>query len=279
MARTGTRLSLATLLGHLLRCSYYRAGECRPTGMCKAGWIADVFGVDARNVKAARRALVTLGVLRFERVGQRFLNAHGPLVTLNLDWSPPCGVRDKSPPRPAVQRDGLPPPRSEPKLLRSGENQNPPARRPSGAQTRVQPLTKPSLRHVVAEDLTDTARLASLYAQACENGYVGRSQAERLTFFAMAEHARAVAKRNAPGLFAANVRSRRWGVIGLADEDAARRKLAGLPERRYGPRAPRSGSSPPVGVSADRRMRGEAAFVTVRELLPNVMKRLGRIGR
>jgi hypothetical protein len=82
------------------------------------------------------------------------------------------------------------------------------------------------LRHVTAADLTDRTRLTCLFQQACAAGYVHPTQSDRLNFFAMAEHARAVGTRNVSGLFAANVRHRRWQVLTLADEDAARRRLA-----------------------------------------------------
>src|SRR5207249_4427399 len=52
---------IATMLGHLLRCLYYRDRRCISGGWCKASWIADVFRVDLRNVKAARKHLVSIG--------------------------------------------------------------------------------------------------------------------------------------------------------------------------------------------------------------------------
>src|SRR5262245_24759437 len=51
------RVVIATLLGHLLRCLYYRGGRCCPDGHCKATWIADVFGLSLRQVKHARQQL------------------------------------------------------------------------------------------------------------------------------------------------------------------------------------------------------------------------------
>ena len=54
-------LLLATTLGHLLRCMYYRDGRCCPDGRCKSSWIARTFGVDIRNVKAALEKSANLG--------------------------------------------------------------------------------------------------------------------------------------------------------------------------------------------------------------------------
>ncbi|HET8671677.1 MAG TPA: hypothetical protein VFM05_13950, partial [Candidatus Saccharimonadales bacterium] len=52
-----SRVMVATVLGHLFRCLYYRKGECHPAGLCKASWIAEVFGVSERAVKTARQSL------------------------------------------------------------------------------------------------------------------------------------------------------------------------------------------------------------------------------
>jgi len=279
LALGGTRVLLATMFGHLLRCAYYRDRKCRPTGTCKASWIATVFGVDVRNVKAARKLFVDYGLLRFERVGQQFLNRHGPLVTINLDWAPPTSAWRRSPPPVTLRRDVSPPPIGEHELLRKLRNQNPVATRAAGVRSPVPVAARPSLRHVVPQDLADPVRLVCLYEQACLAGYVGASESERLNFFAMAEHARAVANRNAPGLFAANIRNRRWQVISLADEDAARRVLSRLPAAAC--RAPcrlesivgRGRATSPPGVSHAPSGR-ESPPVPVRQVVPRVIQEL-----
>ena len=107
------------------------------------------------------------------------------------------------------------------------------------------------MRHVVAEDLTDPARLARLFEQACAAGCVARTESDRLNFFAMAEHARAAATRNAAGLFAANVRQRRWHMIRLGDEDAARSRLRDLGLLRSGARVVRRQPTLVRGIVAD----------------------------
>jgi len=43
---------------------YYRQGQCHPAGFCKASWIAEVFGVSLRTVKAARHELEHLGLVQ-----------------------------------------------------------------------------------------------------------------------------------------------------------------------------------------------------------------------
>ena len=74
---SGSRaVMVATVVGHLLRCVYFRSGACRFDGSCKASWIAGIFGVHARNVKAARRELISLGWLVEEVVPQWSLNRY-----------------------------------------------------------------------------------------------------------------------------------------------------------------------------------------------------------
>src|SRR5512135_3222575 len=46
------RTLIATILGHLIRCLFYKRGLCLPKGCVKASWIAEVFGVSERGVKA-----------------------------------------------------------------------------------------------------------------------------------------------------------------------------------------------------------------------------------
>ncbi len=102
----GCRRSLiATILGHLFRCLYYSKGQCQPHGLCKASWIAEVFGVSVRGVKTARHELETLALLQRVEVPQWVLNRYGQKMTINLQWElPPVLV-----PPPAVSRKVLPP--------------------------------------------------------------------------------------------------------------------------------------------------------------------------
>src|SRR5512135_2652479 len=83
----GARRSLtATILGHLIRCMFYKEGLCHPTGCVKASWIAEVFGVSERYVHQQRQLLVELGWLLPQQSSQHTLNRHGLWVTINLAW-------------------------------------------------------------------------------------------------------------------------------------------------------------------------------------------------
>src|SRR5512135_795745 len=80
------RTLIATILGHLIRCLFYKRGLCHPKGCVKASWIAGVFGISERAVKAQRHHLVALGWLIPQETCQRTLNGHGLWVTINLAW-------------------------------------------------------------------------------------------------------------------------------------------------------------------------------------------------
>lgn len=83
------RVMVATIVGHLLRCLYYRDGGCRPQGHCKATWIAQVFGVSVRQVKQSRKMLEGIGLLERHATPQWVLNRYGQTMTVNLHWHEP----------------------------------------------------------------------------------------------------------------------------------------------------------------------------------------------
>lgn len=221
------RAVIATIIGQLLRCVYYYKGSCRPSGLCKASWIAEVFRVDLRNVKAARKHLTEIGWLIRQPSSQTRLNRWGSAITVNLDWSRnDISARTVSPPPEAVSSTGLPPPYINKNLSSRSENQKPAIRGPDGVCTRDS--SKPTLRHVVQEDLRHPKRTEVLRQEAIFRKYITASEADRLKFFAAAEHARIIGSKNPPGLFAAMVRRSLWHCITQDDEDAARRKLREL---------------------------------------------------
>ena len=127
-----TRVLLATVLGHLFRCLYYRDGQCQPEGFCKASWIAAVFGVSERAVKTARRRLEALGFLQRTETAQWLLNRYGQRMTINLRWTdlPLPEVPHPKPvselaPLPAALPVELAPPDSHQQLPTEENNQKP----------------------------------------------------------------------------------------------------------------------------------------------------------
>jgi len=130
------RVTLATILGHLIRCLYYRHGQCKTEGFCKASWIAEVFGVSLRNVKAARQYLERLGLLQRTEVPHWLRNRYGQKMAINLQWMPPSSAQRrpmKSPPPPALSAPELAPPDSYIELPLGSKHQEPACGGPTGA--------------------------------------------------------------------------------------------------------------------------------------------------
>src|SRR5262249_23473355 len=67
--------------------------------------------------------------------------------------------------------------------------------------------------------------LLTLLAQAQTQGLIGKSDSERLTFLALAEHAKVVGSQNPCGLFAALVHRQHWHFVTDSDEEVAQTRL------------------------------------------------------
>ena len=126
--------------------------------------------------------------------------------------------------------------------------------------TSTSPLPPPTLRHLVPDDLHDTERLLTLFAQTQQQALIGKSESARLTFVAAAEHARVIGSTNPCGLFAALIHRQLWHYATDRDEDAA---AARLKLHWYGREAP--GRSAPTPRSVEPSALSKDAFM-VREL-------------
>jgi hypothetical protein len=287
----GCRASvIAALLGHLFRCLYYRDRHCVSGGWCKASWIAEAFRMDLRSIKAARKHLVTIGWLRLCNTPQTLCNRWGTYAQINLSWARAALERaaeanletssSGSPPPPEFFTTGLPPLHKEyrqplqelqhqepapqanlPTPSQPLEHTDPVSSGPSSGvkkqdqeyrkQTTIQP---PTLRHIVPEDLQDTARLLTLFAQAQTQGLIGKSDSDRLTFLALAEHAKIVGSQNPCGLFAALVQRQHWHFVTDSDEDVAQARMKTY---LYGPTA----RAAPPPATAPAELSRDAAIV------------------
>lgn len=231
---------IATTVGHLLRGMYLRRGTCVSGGRCKASWIAEVFGVDIRNVKAGRRTLTQNGWLVAAISSQTAMNRWGHAFVINLEW---CLKRapstSKSPPPGACNDAQSPPPEKNKKLLIGSGTQEPAKRRASGAYARNAADRAPCFRRVVLDDLQRPMRTAALFADAVRAGRVKNTLCDRLLVFAAAEHAKAYGVKNPCGLFVWLVQQRRWTHINQRDEDRARAALGTVGEDSAPPKARR----------------------------------------
>jgi hypothetical protein len=221
------RTLAATVFAHLIRCLYGDASGCRPVGTCKASWVANVFGVNGRAVKRARSQLVASGWLTPVASQHWHRNRYGLRVAVNLEWQHAASEREKSP-RLRLSTTEKSPPDSNKKLLSEYKNQKPASGGSPGFCWKEGTVAKPNLGNVQLADLNSAKRLTELFVQARALGMVQGSESERLSFFAAAEHALAVATRNPPGLFSSLVRRGLWHFCTQTDEDGARKKLAGL---------------------------------------------------
>jgi len=270
---------IATMLGHMLRCLYYKDHRCLSGGWCKASWIAEVFRMDLRNIKAARKHLVAIGWLQTHDIPQALCNRWGNYALISLSWTRAAMdkaakdeadiSRSQSPPPPDFSTTRLPPLLKEDiepfqdhnhqkpvrqtaivrPLVRSSPSDGPASSgvdRPGQDTLRTPSAASPTLQHIVPEDLHHTDRLLALFQQAQRQGLIGTSDSDRLTFVSLAEHARVVGAENPCGLFAALLHGKRWHFVTESDEDAAHARLKhylyGAPTRAMPPPT----SSPPV---------------------------------
>lgn len=280
---------IATALGHLVRCLYYRNETCLPSGACKASWIATTFNQDLRRVKAARAHLIALGWLTPQETPQWEMNRDGRWFTVNLAWSRPAAVDNsppvgeggtvEMPPPDALSAPVLPPPESDSELPSGAKDQKPGFARPEPGvcnETTKKPQ-KPDLRDVKPQDLADTGRLLALYEQARTEKFVA-GDGDRLRFVSAAEHARTIGTRNPCGLFVHLVRHKLWHFATNADEDAANARLK---QHLFGvakERAPEPPRRQPPALSEDARfVQGLRRAMGHRQLVGDVFTELHRL--
>lgn len=226
LSKSRGRAFIATVLGHLLRCVFYRNGVCRSGGWCKASWVAEAFGVALRAVKEARARLLKLGVLRSVAADQLRLNRLGSPQVVSLDWGSEPAPRQRQ-----STTESAPPEKHKELSLRRVDHQEP-ARSAVQAGARMR-ANEPDLNNVTVADLKDPWRLAALFKQARLRGWVQKTEAEILAVFAAASHACRVGRNNPAGLFAWTLQKRAWKHLSNADEDAGRHLLQDL--RRSNP--------------------------------------------
>lgn len=223
LCRTSRPVMWATVLGHVFRCLYYRNGQCAPDGRCKASWVASVFDVDLRNVKAARSELVEIGVLLMDPSDQCSMNRWGPRVRFNLEWNGVSASRRSPPPLDDFAAKS-PPPKKDRELASRLEDQKPHSAGGSCSS---------SLRwHVTPSDLASSTGVDGLYHRLVASGVCVASEASRLSFFAAAARTRRVARQNPLGFLATIVRRGLWSFATNRDEDVARTWLRKLRESK-----------------------------------------------
>ncbi len=243
----GARAPLAAvMLGHLVWGLYrVEQGAFRSVGRVKSSWIAETFSVAMERVEGARAHLVDMGWLLREESSRGDQDRFGAKFSINLSWkragitsaqetsaaAPDSKVADARPAHSALDKEPPPGGRRDQEPASRLEASGPEA---VGGQTGVKISesketgageSKPTLKHIVPQDLRETARLLELHAQAVDSGLLGSSECDQLHFFAAAEHARVIGTENPCGLFARLVRSKLWHYLTQDDEDTANRRL------------------------------------------------------
>lgn len=232
LARPGCPAVAATLLGHAFRCLWRRGRDQRMAGSCSAEFVARVFGVHVRTVKAARGKLQADGWLRSIPAPRWHVHRYGGRWAISPQSTCRAGslrasAGTESPLPAAVFGTESPPPESQ-RSLSSRVQQPDAAPRRLVAGPGERRARAADLRDVRAADLRDDARLASLLRQAIQRGWLTDGEADRLRGFAAAEHALRVGRRNPAGLFVWMLRRRCWHFISAVDEDRARARLRHL---------------------------------------------------
>ncbi len=236
IARECSAAQAAVMLGTTMRCLYrHDGGQCSTAGSCSARLLADAFGLHLRTVKAARRRLQQTRWLTAVPADRWHVQRFGGRFQVNMAWSAPD---TRSSPRLTPVGTGSPPPIVKQELHSEIKTREPGvvAQEPSVTKE----LPPPTLTRIVTADLRDSSRLLSLFEQAAKRGHLRRCEADRLRFFAAAEHALRVGNRNPCGLFAQTVRQGLWRFSTESDEERARRRLRAWMD----PVAPPDGAPP-----------------------------------
>lgn len=227
----------------------------RHDGRAKCSWIAEVFGLGLRSVKAARAQLVDRAWITELPTTQWQKNKWGMhyVIDIDHDWSPGSTPEhdDQKPANDqAVGEGGTPgnapgkivkiaPPtsggggKSAPPCLNSSPssieeelNNSSPAqdagRSVVSSKKNSGTRQPPKLHDMQPEDLQSFERLHQLYEQAVDRGRAHAGERGRLDFFALAHRAKAHGD-NPVRLFAALLRDQRWAWITDSDEDEAHR--------------------------------------------------------
>ena len=224
----------ATLLGMLLTTMLTKRTDqyAGYKGCCKAQWIGNLFGVNAKRVNLERARLIAEGWFRRLPTPQRVRQRYGEWVALNLTPLAPPAPGEKPTASEAQVQPPLPQDEAQvqPPLLKPGspseieENQKPPLHPASGAYQPQHPRN-PTWTDIQPDDLRLDSRSEALYQRVIQCGYLKPTPADRINFFAAIAHALRVAKHNTCGLLRTLVEKGLWHVISQADEYNAIERL------------------------------------------------------
>ena len=230
-------------------------------GCCKAEWIGNLFGVNAKRVNLERARLIDEGWFTREPTTPWVRKKFGQWVGLTLAPAQPTpeAVENPTPETPKVQPQN---PDSDPKVqpllnpsLSSSEeildNQTLSADAPEAGAGQPNPLDEPIWTDMQLHDLRHDDRSEALRQQAIQLGHLKNTQPDRITFFAAIAHAFRVAKHNACGLLRTVVEQGHWHFLSQADEYNAIQRLRRATNEREAKEAQRTRPNPFLTIPAD----------------------------
>ena len=202
-------------------------------GCLTTALLAEVSGFSESRIKHERAALIAEGYFERLETPARVRHQHGDWYALAHHLPSSSGLENRTnqqPPRPPKEQNPQPPIRKP--VPSSGMETNQFLPRKPGASRSLsppEPTAAPSWRHIQPEDLRDPQRRVDLHQDACRNGVIGNSPAERLKFYAAIARARRLATRNPCGMLRRIVQTTAYhGYIADCDEDRARTWLREL---------------------------------------------------
>jgi len=221
-------------------------------GCCKAEWIGNLFGVNAKRVNMERAKLIDEGWFTREPTTPRARKKFGQWVRLTLAPSQPTpeAVENSTPDTPKVQ------PLLNPSLSSNEEimnNQTLPADAREAGACQPNNLDEPIWINIQLHDLRHDDRSEALWQQAIQRGHLKNTQPDRINFFAAIAHALRVAKHNTCGLLRTVVEQGLWHFLSQADEYNALQRLRRATDEYETQGAQRMHTNPSLTMPADRR--------------------------
>ena len=147
------KIVTATMLGEILRCCYYTKSGYVCEGSCAASWVAIVFGINERNVKAARKHLIEIGWLLPKESDPWHRRRYGARAVVNPHWSRPIV--------PAIEQQGTA--KVEPKecvLAGSSDNQAAQFSSATSQPTEVKPVACRAVTNANGQTETNVASVS-----------------------------------------------------------------------------------------------------------------------
>ena len=202
-------------------------------GCLTTALLVEVSGFSHSRIKHERAALITEGYFERLETPARVRQQHGDWYALAHNLPTTSGLKskpDKQPPRPP--KEGKPQPPINKPVPSYGMKRNqflPPRPGLSRSPSTPEPTATPSWNCIRPEDLREPQRRTALHKDACNNGVIGNSSAERLTFYAAIARARRLGTLNPCGMLRRIVQTTAYhGYIADCDEEQARAWLREL---------------------------------------------------